>query len=306
MTFLDVLLVRGVLFGRSAKPGEIWLDCPFCDDDRRRLGINIYRNLGHCFNGKCGFKSRHAIQTVLRKLNITTQISNLPATKGVEQKKDVTLPDDFAMLCNVGPQDDYLLRKARRYLLRRGITKSQLKQYCLGASLRGRFAYRVVIPVTHSQKLVGLVARDWTNLQVPKYLNSVGEKFVWNAGTARPDSPPLILAEGVFKALALEKALKTDAAALLGHSITENMVTQLRASKRDCLRLWSDPDKAGIVGTLRVAERLAYHGFRVEVLADVPAAQADEMEEDSVRNLARWTPLTSRVSQSYMRVAVER
>lgn len=295
MTLVELLTIRGVRFRRSAhKTGELTLNCPMpnCGDNRFRLGLNYKKNVGQCFN--CHWKAkRNAVQKVLRALSL----QEMPLTdvrNEVEEAKpeEPKLPEDFTLLSEV-EEDDDLLWTPVQYLLDRGITRKQIKKHYLGCSISGRFRYRIIIPVIFDEEFMGTVCRDWTGKREPKYLNSTGEKSIWNCPPAVKGNPPLILAEGCFKAMALESALKREAGALLGHDITDQMVEQLLKMKHKSVMLWPDPDAVGVEGAFKVAEKLLAAHISVEFPSRVPKKQADEMRpETRVKYASETTPFT--------------
>lgn len=283
MTILEALTFRGVKFRRNhAEMGEIFLNCPFCSDSRYRLGFNFRKDLAHCFN--CGFKSRNAKAKIFRELSITAETAKaeLDVDPTLEQKQ-LELPDDFTLLSTVN-QRDGILWQARLYLLRRGVTPQQIEKHYLGACLTGRFAFRIIVPVVYKDELKGIVARDWTGANEPKYLNSSGERSVYNL---RKRKGPLVLSEGVFKALALALACPLQSAALLGHSITATQISQIQEQGFEKIILWPDPDNAGITGALTVAEVLSDEGFHVGMPYPLPEKQADELPKEELSSMLR-------------------
>ena len=300
MTFLEALTFRGVPFRRnSSRRNEINLCCPFCDDTRFRLGFNYFRNVAHCFN--CGWKSRKATRLLLRQFEIDAANVADAALDAAEEPREerLELPDDFTLLATAERADGPLWT-ARRYLLKRGVSGRLIERHYLGGCLSGKFAYRVIIPVVYDDELKGIVGRDWTGNREPKYLNSRGDRSVYNLSSG---GGPLFLTEGCFKALAIEDALSgftVQSAALLGHSVTDLQVEQIRQSGYREVVVWSDPDRVGVEGGLNIADRLAAENLAVRFVYPLPRAQADEMDPEEIRTAAigakRWsTVLRQRV-----------
>ena len=121
-----------------------------------------------------------------------------------------------------------------------------------------------------------IVARDWTGQREPKYLNSTGEKSLWNIAK-REGSQTLYLAEGIFKALAIEKVRPASrSVALLGHAITEAQLEQMHECRFRSAVVVPDPDRAGIRGATLIANRLNEAGIRCSLIYPTPTKQADE------------------------------
>lgn len=254
MTFLENLSRRRIRFHRShGDANEIQLCCPFCPDygesadTRFRLSINIANGAGICFN--CGYKSRHVIFALLKKWNIIRDLEEEKPEPAIAVEP-VKLPKDFQLLSKAY---DALDRIALKYLLQRGITQKQIHARGIGVSYCGRYAYRIVMPVWVNETLRGVVARDFTGQQKPKYLNSVGDKYLYGFD---PQSESCILVEGIFKALRVELATGLPTAALLGHDLTPIQLKQIQESKCRKITLFPDPDLVGRRGVARIADTL--------------------------------------------------
>jgi hypothetical protein len=297
MNFLQALSSKGVRFSKRDKPNEIWMQCPFCGDGQFRLGLNYRKGLGQCFRGSCSWRSSNGTLTkILRRLDMgDVTIAGLPEEEDTKVRAP-ELPEDYTLLDGVNKNDD-LLWEAKRYLLDRGVTRKQIRKYYLGASLSGWLAYRIIIPVIFKGEFLGVVARDWTGAGEPKYLNSTGLKSIWGLKRATQYND-VILAEGCFKSMAIKLHLKRPSAAILGSSITDGIIDQLRTHGHRDIILWPDPDKAGIIGMLKVADRLAEAQFQVSVPYPLPPAQADEMTARQLKATERdFRPLTWRLAQ---------
>ncbi len=279
MTFLDALAMARVRWRRNGD--EVSLRCPFCparrgeEDTGGSLHVNLNSGAGHCWHASCGFKSRHAVAAVLRELRITESVEGAEPEE-TQLAEPVRLPRDFAPL--VKPQGD-LDRRALEYLLNRGITRGQIQEHGIGVSFAGRYAWRVVVPVRVGDDLRGIVARSFAG-GTPKYLNSPGDKWLFGFD---PEAGEVTLAEGVFKALRLERAGRS-AAALLGHDLTDNQLGQIRDSACQRVTLWPDPDKAGREGVVGVADKLMAD-WRGEVRVAWPIIKpADEATLEELRS----------------------
>ncbi len=279
MTFRDALSRSGVPFRTSTTdPSEITLCCPFCSgrgessDTRFRLGVNTQTGLAHCFN--CGWKSHSSLRRILSQLGSREVVdtSEPSLEEKPESKSPICLPADFSVLTQCYDESD---KEAIQYLLKRGVTRKQIQQNQIGVSCVGQYAHRIVFPVWEGKNLRGFVARDLTGRSSVRYLNSVGDKYLYNY--QRP-APKVLLSEGIFKALRLERAVHRVRAdfqsmALLGHDITDTQLDQLDKAKCEKVVLWPDPDTVGRRGMVKVAYKLAEAGIQVWIQKDarVPA-----------------------------------
>jgi len=257
----SVLEDRGIEFRKGARDGEIWLCCPFCTeenespDTRFRLGVNIQTGQMNCFN--CHKRSRDAKYTFqeLDRVLETGQLELAQKAKKPRVVEPVRLPEDFEILRKASDNNDYWGNVAYRFVRKRGVTDSQIKTHKIGYSVSGFYKYRIVIPVFYRGKLRGIVGRDFTGKADPKYKNSVGDRYLFNV--PKEKSEGTVLVEGIFDALAVERGcgdLGLDAQGVLGHTLTDIQLRQLRGYKR--VVIWPDPDAVGVKGALKMVKQV--------------------------------------------------
>lgn len=286
--FVEALNELRVPFRRGASESEFNICCPFCidrgetADTRFRLGVNVKTLYGNCFN--CQWRSREAPKWILWKLGSHDPLSPTVAVKEEGPKKKVVLPEDFEPLWKIKPYDRPAYY-AKRYLLKRGFTVEDMKEYGFGVSLVGTYGYRIIMPVRWRTKLKGLVCRDFTGRALAKYLNNKGDKYLWNLPAFIKYRDLLVLSEGIFKAIAIRKALGVHSAALLGRSITPQQLKQLKFAKAKRILVWPDPDRPGIKGLVSVADTLIGEGYEVSTLWPPPKKQADEYKSETLKKL---------------------
>jgi 5S rRNA maturation endonuclease (ribonuclease M5) len=283
--FTTLAEAAGVVVRPGSKPEEVRLCCLFCvdrgesPDSRFRLHVNVAHGYGICFN--CDWRSRHAVTDILQRLE--QPIDDVVAQVVEEVVEKVSLPKDFQYACNLRKQDmpEY---QGTKYLLDRGISRAVMAAKQIGVSLVGKYAYRVVFPVYWNSELKGIVARDFTGSSPIRYLNSKGSKGLYNL--PRRVSGKVIMCEGIFKCFAAERVLKVPACALLGHTLSDMMVEQLKAAKCRHVVVWPDPDRAGIRGAISVCDKLVDLGFKTELIVNskgrVPSKQLDEMPDEKI------------------------
>lgn len=247
--------------------GEVSLNCPFCitevgkKDFKQRLGINVDTGVGHCYRCEKKGGKRYIFRELCRVFGVQHTLDYEPDTDALPKKKEIVkekskqefvLPVEYEPLWkNV---NDRIGKKALKYLLDRNITPEQIKQHRIGFCAVGKYAHRIVLPVTYKDQLVGIVARDFSGKAEYKYLNSVGDKSLYNV----PKNIAKIanLAEGCFDALALERSefRNTDCLAALGSKLTKQQLKIL--CRYRTLILWPDADRPGIEGAIQKAIQL--------------------------------------------------
>lgn len=309
MNLLDALSAAGIRWRQGAGKGEITICCPMCvtygesPDVRFRCGINVYSNLGHCYN--CGWKTRNAyfhLKDLLGLGEVASGFISLGETR--ERPSPVELPEGYETLYDVNDCDDPLFF-AKQYLLKRGIPEWQMEEKQIGAAIAGEYARRIIFPVWFGRLLCGYCTRDYSGTAFLRYKNSTGTKSVYNlptdtpAGAVRACKPPslsmLVLSEGCFKALAIERALggqrDIHSGASLGNQVNPSAVIQIMDYKH--ILLWPDPGSQGIIGYLKAAQTLQTL-TKIWFPAKPFEKQADEMMEDEILagfvGLQRYTP----------------
>jgi len=193
-------------------------------------------------------------------------------------KKPFELPSGLELLHKCW-QDSEWATKAKEYLEGRGIDLDLIRQKKVLFTETGRYSHRVIFPVIWQKKIVGMVCRAILKSQKPRYLNSTGDKYIWNIPKTPKDK--VILCEGVTKGIALEKCFddQFSIGAILGHTITGTQIEQLDGAKE--VILFPDPDPAGIRGAIKVAYKLR-NRFHVFLPLRIPTQQADEMSPEDV------------------------
>lgn len=300
MLFTDVLSSNGVKYQRGAGKGEIRICCLYCsergesEDTRFRLGINYITKKAQCFN--CHWSSRNAVSLILKKL-VNGSIAVEESTENVEEDDPTTvvLPEGFEYLDPTKSTNSWYHKKALQYLRDRDIPDWQITAKKMGVTIVGNFKYRIIFPVVMERELVGLVGRDFTKQSKVKYLNNVGEKHLYNCPMERKKIKKIVLSEGIFKALKIERVAMLPSAALLGHSVTGIHLKQLaRYPNLSKVIVWPDPDRVGLTGAAEVCKKLQDEGYRAYTIMPLPKAQADELPDRAVRKAIEMaTPYTA-------------
>jgi hypothetical protein len=196
-------------------------------------------------------------------------------------KPAVNLPEDFTLLHTVKKKDGPPLTDAVSYAERRGVSRELMKKWRVGLSVIGKYSYRIIFPVLWRKKLRGFVARDWTGAQEPKYLNSVGDKYLWNMPKA---TKHVHLCEGIIKAVALMNATKmSGVVSTLGSDITPIQIRQLKKAGVQYAVIWPDPDKPGQLGAVKIAGKLTESGIGARLVYPVPNKQLDDHTPEELR-----------------------
>ena len=281
MDFRDILRRRQIEYkDHGTDRNEIRLCCPFCPDRGKtpdiefKLGVNVRSNRGHCF--RCDYSTRHIVESLNRKFSLGQIIRPVkPETKSATK---IVVPEHSFLLYRDWQKSDWATR-AKEYLeSRRKMDLETMEEKMVLFTEVGRYSHRAIFPVIAHEQLVGLVARAITKTQTPRYLNSEGVKYIWNLPETPVKEDRVMLCEGIFKGLALEKILdgeKFSVGALLGHTISTEQIQQLKGARE--IYIFPDPDPEGLKGAIKIAYKLR-NRFKVYLPKLIPVKQADELE----------------------------
>lgn len=140
-------------------------DCPFCDDDRQRFGVNnnnnhAYYGYWNCLNGGCGVKGRSikSLQKEFNKLNGEDERSKIEIKKpNNDDKEDADI--DQTLAAKYYNNVDKKKRGAKDYLMQeRGFSTKTIKHFMLGSWKKKGYEY-VSLPFWENGELVNIKFR---------------------------------------------------------------------------------------------------------------------------------------------------
>ena len=206
-------ILTSVLGNYYKSSSEMLFYCPRCEHHKRKLSLNIEKNVFKCW--VCDYKGKDIYRIIKRygEYNQKQDWKALTNTVDVEnfttqlfdvehrtKKNKISLPDRFVSLVNkkLPPTSLYALN----YLSSRHIGKSEIARWKIGYCDEGEFAGRIIIPSFDMQGDVNYFIarsydRDW-----PKYLNpqNVDKNIIFNE-LFLDFEDDLVLVEGVFDAI---------------------------------------------------------------------------------------------------------
>ena len=200
---------------------QISFDCPVCSeekgldhgDGKGNLEINYSRHVYKCW--ACGetYGTHGPLGKLFDKFGTKKQKKTYelikPEELKLEDKKKVwlRLPEGFTKFKDSNPA--FIPHKeAYKYLTSRGITDDMIEKFNIGYTVKGDFAYRIIVPSYNSEgQLNYFVARSWTKSKM-KYKNPTAEK---DKIIFREDSinwnQDIYLVEGVFDSFFLDNSI---------------------------------------------------------------------------------------------------
>lgn len=267
--FLDVSLLGDHVDTRDKD--ELRFDCPYCEDEGKHLYVNVRKGVYHCF--RCGVSGRTNLKSrEIEKFHLISSETKLEARARTELLK---LPH---------AHKDLITPTALKYLVKRGIKESDVEKwriYC--ASPNSKYFGRLIIPYRPYQGYCRyFVARAYTSLPWPKYLNpSGGRDILFFSPAYDPDDPlqlwgldELVLVEGPFDCI--KAGRYGPAAALLGKTLRPEQAHLIVSSFSKVYVLLDNEGTKTKINSLELKDLLSVH-VEVEILT-CPLKDPGEME----------------------------
>lgn len=181
--------------------------------------------------------------------------------------------------------------RALEYLTGRSIPTWQLERWHVGYATRGRCAWRVVVPVYTGGLLVSYVARAFIDDGRVRYLtpkrSGIGaepgcrpDAALWGEPGFDYEARVAVVTEGVFKAMAMERAEAPNPCAVLGaNNLGADKIKLL--SRFDAVLLATDPDKAGRACAEKIADLVVRYAEPIRM--ELEASPDDATDEQNGR-----------------------
>jgi len=206
-------IISDILGDSYQVSGERLFHCPYCKHHKRKLSINIDKNVYKCWicdtNGRNlrrivrrfgTFKHLQEWDTISGRIDIN-DFDNLfrEEEKSTEIEQIIKLPEDFISLAN-----NDLPKSSRwplRYLKHRGVTKKDVLKWKIGYCDSGPYAGRIIIPSFNMDGHVNYyIARTYDN-SWPRYKNPPASRNVAFNELYIDWNKDLVIVEGVFDAI---------------------------------------------------------------------------------------------------------
>lgn len=281
-----IKILSGILGRYYSNSSEYLFHCPSCDHHKKKLSINLEKNVFKCWvcdwSGKNVYKvvrrygstdNKYEWQSFDQEIEIEKFSDKLFAPKEKNKQHKICLPDEFISLANkkLPTTSIYPLN----YLKSRGINKKDIIKWKIGYCSSGAYAGRVVIPSFNIEGDVNyFVTRSYDN-DWKKYMNpQVSKDIVFNHPYINFHEP-VILVEGVFDSIkAGENSIP-----LLGSTLNENSLLFYQIIKHDTpVYLALDPDANK--KTNRIIKLLLSHNVETYLVSIAPHKDPGEMTKN--------------------------
>jgi DNA primase len=201
--------------------GQISFDCPVCaeekglddGDGKGNLEINYSKHVYKCW--ACG--ETHGTHGPLGKLfdgyatKQQKKVYNLIKPEELKQqdikRPKLRLPEGYMTFKDSNPRFIPHI-EAYKYLQSRGITDEMIEKYKIGYTVKGDFAYRIIVPSYNTEGVLNYyVARSWAPKKM-KYKNPAVPKdeIIFNEGLIDWEKD-VYLVEGAFDGFFLENSI---------------------------------------------------------------------------------------------------
>jgi len=162
--------------GENVTKGWVNIKCPFCDDHKNHLGINI-----NTLNVNCWICGSHSTLKLIQKISRCrwgeakkTLKLLTRGSKGKRIKREVVNKDPKNIIELSDIASRHFPNLHINYLIERGFNNPRqlIKKYrLLSCYTTGKYKYRIIIPIYIDNSLVSFTTRDVTDQQTPKYLH---------------------------------------------------------------------------------------------------------------------------------------
>lgn len=221
------------LVGEHNTSGQFVMTCPACGKDRHFF-INTTTGKSWCH--KCEVRGSSWKDTLrLLKAKEDTDVSFFPRQSKIPSV--IRFPEEATTNFSL---------EARAYLADRDVSAEVVRNYHITYCPSGKYAMRLIIPVTNEGKIAYFVARTINPQEKLRYLYPEGQRshLLFNFDKVKgllDENKTCIIVEGIFDILPHEYLRKT-AVALLGSSLSRAQEYRLMSTFRRVF-VWLDPDK---------------------------------------------------------------
>ncbi len=205
-------LLKEILGRAYVSNEEILFYCPYCKHHKKKLSVNIEKNVFKCWI--CDSTGMN-IRRIIKRFGSYEQLKRWDKASGQEDiskfddifernytpdiKQKISLPDEFVSL--TGKDIPLSAQKPLNFLKNRGVTREDIIRWKLGYCIRGAYSDRIIVPSFDLEGYVNYFVARTYNGDWRKYLNpSLSKNIIFNHLYIDWDSD-IILVEGVFDAI---------------------------------------------------------------------------------------------------------
>jgi DNA primase len=269
---------------------ESLFSCPNCSHHKKKLSININKNVFKCWvcdwSGKNIYRiiriygttdHRYEWKSFTRQVEIENFSDKLFEKPAEKEEKTTELPAEFISLANKNLSSTAL--RPFNYLKSRGLTKNDVIKWKIGYCCDGEYAGRIIVPSFNINGDVNyFISRSYDN-NWKKYSNpNISKDIIFNHPYIDFDED-LILVEGVFDAI----KSGDNSIPLLGSTLNDRSKLFYEIVKNDTpVYLALDPDaskKTNKLVNLFLRYDIETHVVSVSPFGDVGEMSSEQFKE---------------------------
>ena len=283
---LDILV--DVLGNYYRTGDECLFFCPFCRHHKKKLSINVEKNMYKCWvcdsNGRSikrmisrygSYEQRKAWSRLVGVVDLN-EFDSLFNERVEKVKQTVSLPKEMETL--TGKSRSITAAMARNYLSNRGLSKEDVVRWKIGYCASGEYERRIIVPSFDNDGNANyFVARSYGN-SYPKYKNPpVSRNIVFNDLYVDWDDD-IIIVEGVFDAI----VAGPNAIPILGSKLGQNSTLFQEIVKHQAsIYVALDPDAER--KAIKLINDLLSYGIEIYKIDIDPYGDVGEMSKEEFR-----------------------
>ncbi len=319
--FAKVLAAYGIALEKDGgRPGQFKGLCPFHDDQKPSLKINTERNIYNCF--PCGAGGnvlefvmeydecdlRAAAKTVADLSGIPYSDGSAPTATAVRRvaprRREIAAPlpttptpaHDVAATAN--PVLTFVLKNLvteHPFIASRGLSPAMIETFGLGIATRGIMKDRLVFPIHNANgELVAYCGRyvgdvppeDEPKYKQPPNFRKEWELFNWHRAKERLGATrPVVVVESFFSTIKLHVVTEYPVVSPMGRSMSDNLLTLLKAGGVRRVMLLFDGDDPGRAAVTTVGRQLLAAGLEVTAPVVPEDFKPHRWTEENLRDL---------------------